>query len=134
MREPQDLHQRDRGFRRLWRAGRCDPSEARDRVIDAAESLLDHAAEEIRLRIVGRELERRVEIGVGLDEPATVEVCAASSEPGREVAARLREHGIGGADRAVEIALVQQPLEVGGSGGAVRHGERIRAAAGRVVK
>ena len=126
MREPVDLCERDRGLECLRCARGRHAREPGDGAVDSTEALLDHSAEELRLRIVRREPERRVEVGVRLDELSKVEMRAATAEPRGEAAARLREHRAGRVHGAGVVALREQALEVGRCRRALGHARRIR--------
>ena len=63
VREPIDLCERDRGLECLRCARGRHAREPGDGAVDSAEALLDHSAEELRLRIIRSEPERRIEVG-----------------------------------------------------------------------
>ena len=134
MREPVDLREGDRRLERLWCARRRDTAQSIDGALDPAEPLLDHALQQVCLRIVGGELQRRVEVGVGFDELPEVQIGASAAKPRGETATGLGDHRVGRLHGAREVAVREQALEFGWSWRAGGHGvvgER-RAVGGRI--
>ena len=110
-REPVGLAERDRGLARIGRAAEEDARQRLDPAIDAAEALREDSREEEDLRVARREPQEFVEIGVGLGDPAELELRAHAAEPAREAPARLRDLRVGDGEGAARVARGERTVD-----------------------